>query len=126
MRQNKLTIQINKPTQEVFSFLLNPKNTPLWIEHLVFEEINEWPVKVGTVYRNKNREGEWAQYTLTELKQDEMFEMTSKDGNYHVRYTFRPLKNGVELEYYERVDQGELAEPFTFEILQKLKLVLES
>jgi len=52
--------------------------------------------------------------------------MTQKGGNYHVSYTLTPINTKTtEFEYYEWVDSGELQEPFTQDILEKLKQVIE-
>lgn len=125
MKDNRLNIRINRPAKEILSVILNPSNTPLWIDSLVKEETNEWPVKVGTIYRNQNYNGHWNEYILTELT-DNGFTMVHKDGNYHVKYTLTPVNNGsTDFEYYEWVNNGELKEPFSKEILQKLKEIIE-
>ena len=127
MQKNLLKVTINKPVNEVFTFCINPKNTPLWLDSVAAEETNQWPVKVGTMYKNQNKLGKWSEYRVTSFKENELFELASNDKNYHVRYTNRPIDNkSSELEYYEWVERGELQEPFTQEILEKLKLVLES
>ena len=127
MKDNKLTIKIKKPLAKTFAFPLDPKNTPLWIDSIVEEKTNEWPVKVGSIYRNKNKKGRWSEYALVALEKNKMFELVSKDKNYHVRYTCKPINdNTTELEYYEWVERGALEKPFTIDILEKLKFVIEN
>ena len=127
MKDKKLSIQISRPINQIFTFTLNPANTPLWIDSIVKEEVNKEPTQLGSVYRNVNKEGEWSEYVITAFDQDKMIEMASKDGNYHVKYTFRQIQEDLtEMEYYECVGNGELEEPFTLQILEKLKETIEN
>jgi len=126
MKSNTLAIQINRSIEDIFSYLLNPQNTPEWIESIILEEVNKSLVDVGTVFRNLSKEGEWSTYIVTELKENQSFTLASKDGNYHVQYTFESIDhNKTYIKYYEWVDMGDLDEPFTLQILQKLKSILE-
>lgn len=130
MKENKLTIQINKPIHDVFLFTITPPNSTKWISFITDEKTNEWPVRVGTVYSTQNNKGEWFDIIVAAIKEDETVEWISKDKNYHVRYSFKPLNNNLTiLTYYEWVDKGsidESIEPFSQEILEKLKQVLEN
>ncbi len=126
MKDNKLTIRINKSVHEVYLFTITPPNSIRWIDDVIGEETNEWPVRIGTVYELQNNKGENTEVVVENLKEDGFVEWISKNRNYHCRYTFKSINENItELEYYEWVDDGEIKEPFTLEILQKLKSVLE-
>lgn len=129
MQENKLTVKINKSVSEVFEFTLNPKNTPLWIKYVDFETTSTWPVKVGTTYENHSKKGQVFTFRVTELVKDDHFELeeVGSPSKYQCRYTFRKLsEDSTEFEYYEWVRSGELHFPFTQDILEKLKQVMES
>ena len=127
MNSNKLVVEIKKPVGEVFAYAIDPRNTHKWINFIVKEETNEWPVGIGSEYANQNQAGKWSGYKVTGFEKDKLFELTSKDGNYHVRYTFIPMDNkSCTLDYYEWVDNGELENPFLNSHLLKLKSLLET
>lgn len=127
MKDCKLTIKINRPVSVVFDYTTYPNNTPEWVSSIVHEEVNETPVKVGTIYKNQNKEGVWSEYEVTEFEKDKEFVFFQKNSTYHVKYTFTRIdNNSCELEYYEWVDEGALDEPFTMDILEKLKNILEN
>lgn len=126
MERSKLTIIINKPANKIFDFMLNPKNTPLWVPTIVAEETIGGTIKKGIVYKNLDLNGKWSEYTVTSLKKDKLFIFTSQDGNYHVQYRLDSQSNkSTELSYDEWVDSGQLQDPFTLKTLQKLKSLIE-
>jgi hypothetical protein len=126
MRENKLSIEVRKPVNEVFEFSINPINTPRWIKNIEVEVTSEWPIRLGTIYRNRNKNGKWTEYIVSALEWNKVFELRAKDNNYHVRYTYTKLGDGATgMEYFEWVDHGRLEEPFSSKVLEKLKDVVE-
>ncbi len=126
MKNNKLTIRIKKSIDEVFLFTITPPNTLKWTDSTVSEETNDLPIRVGTIYTLKDKNAQIAEYTVTALEEDKLVEWTSKDKNYHTCYTFTPVdENTTDFEYYEWVDNGDIAEPFIQETLEKLKSAVE-
>ncbi len=126
MKENNISINVFRPIEEVFDFTINPENTPLWIDSIVKEETNEFPVKVGTEYKNVNQKGEWTEYVVSKFEPNKIFELKQKDSDYHVRYTYEQIsENETKLTYFEWVENGELEHPFTKETLENLKEVLE-
>lgn len=126
MKEKRLIIQIRRSPENIIAFCLNPQNTPKWVSSFVEEQTNEWPTKIGTIYRNQNKNGVWSEYKVIALQND-MFEFVSTSSTYHVRYTLRSITpDTTELEYFEWMEEGELEHPFTLDILQKLKKALES
>lgn len=126
MKDKKLTIVINKPVSEVFEFTTNPANTSKWIDGIDVEETDETPPRLGTIYRNKGQSGDWNEYKMTVFEKNKTFTLSRLNGDYHVRYTFKPLSdNGCEFEYYEWVDEGELDDTFSHDVLEKLKSIME-
>ena len=127
MQENKITIIINKPIEKVFQFTINPKNTHLWIPSIEEEIADEYPPKINTRYKNRGKESDWDFYKVLEFKKNEIFTLTDLDENYTVKYTYRKLNaNQTEMEYFEWIKNGELSNPFTKNILLKLKSILES
>ncbi len=127
MKSNILRIQISKSVHEVFIFTITPPNSKLWINSIKQEKTNEFPIRVGTVYKLQDEKGTWSEVTVTAIKENEFVEWISKDKNYHCRYTYKPIDdNTTKLIYNEWTKKGKLAEPFTFKTLETLKFVLEN
>ncbi len=127
MKENRLTIQINRPVSLVFAYTIDPHNTPQWIDSLVGENINTAEVDVGTAYVNIDDKGNRGSYVVSRFEKDSIFQLDSTISSYHVRYTYTSLaETETELEYFEWVEEGELESPFAQQTLDKLKSIIES
>ena len=127
MKNLRLKITIDKPVSEVFEFTTNPKNTSLWVNTIIKEETNEWPIKNGTIYRNTGDGVTWSKYLISGFEKDKSLTFNQIDGDYHVEYNFNELSsNKTEVEYFEWIDNGQLTTPFTIEELTKLKTAIEN
>ncbi len=126
MRENKITVIIDKPIEEVFEFTTIPQNTHLWIPSISEEVADEYPPKINTRYRNRGEIDNWDEYKVVDFEQNEVFILSDLDENYFVKYTYRKLEdNKTEMEYFEWMTNGELSKPFTESILGNLKKVME-
>ena len=127
MKESRISITINKPASEVFQFTINPQNTHTWIDSIKKEETNEWPVKIGSIYRNVDASGKWTEYILVNFEENKLFELSSKKGGYHVKYTYTQVdKKTCKLEYFEWVDGDKLISPLSQDVLERLKELIES
>ncbi len=127
MQENKITIIINKPIEDVFEFTTNPKNTHLWVPSIVEEGADEYPPQIGTKYKNRGNDSDWDFYKVVEFQNNKIFTLSDLENNYHVKYTYRKINdNQTEMEYFEWMENGELSNPFTEDIIQKLKSVMGS
>ena len=121
MKENKLTMQINKPVADVFAFCITPPKAKLWVPNIIDETMSQWPVKIGTVYTEYKDDGTSFNIIVTDYKENEYIEWKTEDGNQ--KYTFTSIDpKTTQLEY---VETGDVDRPFTQEVLEKLKRVLE-
>lgn len=127
MKNNKLTIRIDRQVQDVFLFVITPPNSTLWIDGVVDEETNELPVKIGTIYKLTNEDGKKSDMTIETIDPDKIVGWISSDKNYHCKYELNPTNNiSTKFVYSEWVDEDDIEKPFTQKTLEKLKRVIEN
>ena len=126
MKENKLTIFINKPVSEVFSYSLESNNVPKWITSIKEEIPSERPVKVGTKLKNIGiNSSTWNYYEVIDFEQNKTFTLKRLNGDYFVKYTCIPKDNGTEFEYLEWVANGDLDNLMEMSALELLKKIIE-
>ena len=127
MKENKIKVIINRPISEVFEFTTNPKNTHMWIPSIEKEITNEYPPKLGTIYKNHGEdENSWDEYKVIEFENNKVFTLEEVGGTYKVRYSYKQInENTTELEYFEWVSEGVLNNSFPQSTLNLLKEFME-
>ena len=127
MRENKLTIFINKPIKEVFDYSLESNNVPKWITSIKEEIPEERPVKIGTQLRNIGINGkEWNKYKMIEFNPPKTFTLKRLNGDYFVKYTCSEKDEGTEFEYFEWAENGDLDGLMEMSALELLKEQIEN
>ena len=125
MKENKLVIFINKSPIEVFDYILNAENIVKWLPSIKYEVSRDIPYKLGTIVKDYDYNDNLTAFLISEFERGKIFTFDQIESNYHVTYKFNKLENGTELEYFEWVDEGELAEPFALKPLELLKKLVE-
>lgn len=120
---NELRIIIDIPREEVFEFVLEPNNTPRWIDFISEESIDTEQIGIGTIYSN-----DFGQLKVSDYERNVYFELNDEDKPYQRSYSFRKVdEDTTEIIYFECMTDGsELQEPFDKKHFEVLKEILEN
>ena len=126
MKENKLTIFINKPVKKVFEYSLESNNVPKWIKSIKEEIPSERPVKFGTKLKNIGFNNDnWNFYEVIDFQPNKTFTLKRLNGDYFVKYTCTQKDGGTEFEYFEWAE-NELDGLMEMSALELLKELIEN
>jgi hypothetical protein len=127
MKRNVLSIDIKAPTSIVFEFTRNPSNTAKWVPGILEETLNTSTTNVGSIYRQKWKDGKETAMVITGCVPNKQLDFHSVNGTYTCMYKYEEIPEGTRLTYSEEngVDR-EIDGPFTRSILEKLKQLIEN
>ena len=126
MKENRLTIYIDKPIEEVFIYSLESDNVPKWINSIEKEIPLERPVKLGTKLKNKGfNSSEWNEYEVIEFLPPKSFTLRKLNDDYFVKYTCTKKRTGTSFEYYEWAENKNLDDIMEMGALELLKKLIE-
>jgi len=140
--QHEVSIHINRPVEQVFAFVADPKNLRTWQPTLIEnEQLTEGPVRVGVRFREVRRTGprrSEIQGEITTFDPNKRFATTTlTKPQVTVSYSFEPENGGTRLSCkFGMLTSGfmRLLEPLIAGLtkqafdsgFEKLKRVLES
>jgi len=127
MKENLLSIKIDKNIEDVFNYTINPENTHKWIDFIDKEWIEWDKIEEWTIYKNSN---DWKIniYKVVNIKKNKIFHLKSDTSKYEVIYFYNKISNNETiLNYYEFMSDWSILEwAFKQETLLKLKSILET
>ena len=124
MKENKLSIFIDKPVNVVFEYSLESNNVPKWILSIKEEIPLERPVGKGTKLKNIGvNSSTWNEYEVMDFQPNKTFKRLN--GDYFVKYTCTEKDNGTDFEYLEWAENGELDDLMEISALELLKKNIE-
>ena len=128
MNKNIISIIIKASISNVFTYSINPTNTPKWIKAMKEEKIDIFPVKLGTEYSNTNDGINWSNYVCSQFVENQLFELSEVGGEYIVRYDYERVSDlQTKLIYTEWLqDESNLSNPLLESSLYFLKDAIEN
>ena len=141
MIQHEATIHINRPVEQVFTFLADTKNLRSWQSNLVEnEQLTEGPLRVGTRFREVRRTGprnseiqaeitvfepnkRFATKTLTKPQVTVSYTFDEENGGTRITYKFVMITSGF-MRLLEPLIAGSIKKD-TDSDFEKLKHILE-
>ena len=127
MKENRLTIYIDKPVKDVFMYSLESDNVPKWIKSIEKEIPSERPVKIGTRLKNKGfNSNEWNEYEVIDFLPPKTFTLRKLNDDYYVKYTCTENGSGTDFEYYEWANNKNLDDIMEMNALELLKELIEN
>ena len=113
MITTRVTVQIDRPVEEVFAFVVNPANFTRWAGALVKEsrQTSPGPVGVGTTFRQVNMllgRRFVSELRVVTFEPHRLFEYETTSGpiRFAGHYTFAPVRDG-ESTKFTSVDDSE-------------------
>ena len=114
MARIEASVVINRPVEEVFEFVTNPKNDLLWQSGVLeSEQTSEGPMRVGTTVRSvsqflgRRMEGTGE---VTEYEPNRKIKTKGTSGPMTVEasYTFEPVEGGTRVSFVGEGETGGL------------------
>jgi len=111
MARIEASVVINRPVEEVFEFVTNPKNDVLWQSGVLeSEQTSEGPMGVGTMVRSVSQSLGRRMESLSEITEYEpntkiKYKVTSGPMTGEPSCTFEPVEGGTRLTF---VGEGEI------------------
>ena len=122
------SVVINQPVEEVFSFMSNVENNPLWVSGVLETKLTSpGPMAVGSTgtdvrqFLGRRMESTW-EVTEHEANKKSAFKVASGPMPFEGVWTFEPVEGGTKVTFVAQGEPGgffKLAEPLVGRIAKR-------